>query len=274
MLDYKITEEEFRSFQNFIYDHAGIKLSDQKTLLVNSRLASRLRHYSLDSFSQYFDLVMESPPQGERQVVTDLLTTNETYFFREPKHFAHLEKEVLPKWRGGRPFRVWSAASSTGEEAYSIAMLLDDMLGSMPWEIVGSDISSRVLKKAQQGLYQQTRIDGIPREYMSRYCLKGTGDYAGSLLIDKKLRQNVTFTTYNLKKPERKMGPFHIIFLRNVLIYFDAETTKQIINNLVRELHNDGLLFIGHSESIKGVHRDLEAVIPTVYRKTPGGKRK
>lgn len=267
MLDYKITDSEFNSFREFIYDHAGINLSDRKAALVTSRLGKRLRHYSLGTFAEYFDLMIASSQDGERQVVIDLLTTNETYFFREPKHFAFLEKEVLPKWRGGKTYRVWSAASSTGEEAYSIAMVLDDILGGHPWEVFGSDISSRVLKKAQQGLYQQNRIEGIPKAYLHKYCLKGAGEHEGMLLIDRKLRQKVTFAAVNLKRPLGGLGPFHIIFLRNVLIYFDLATKKQIIKQLVEEMHVDGLLFIGHSESLKEVHSGLEVVIPTVYRK-------
>ncbi|MDH3354641.1 MAG: protein-glutamate O-methyltransferase CheR [Chromatiales bacterium] len=267
MLQFKITDSEFKLIRDFIYDHAGINLSDEKKTLVTSRLSKRLRHYSLNSFKEYFDLMIASPKDGEQQVAVDLLTTNETYFFREPKHFAFLEKEVLPNWKGRGPLRVWSAASSTGEEAYSIAMLLDDMLGNRPWEIFGSDISSRVLKSAQQGHYIQNRIDGIPKEYLRKYCLKGTGDHEGTLLIDSSLRKKVRFAPVNLKRPLGNVGEFDIIFLRNVLIYFDIETKRQIIRQLVEKMHPDGYLFIGHSESLKGIHDGLETVMPTVYQK-------
>jgi len=267
MLQFSITDREFNSFREFIYDQTGISLSDEKKTLVISRLSKRLRHYSLNTFKDYFELVIASSQEGERQAVIDLLTTNETYFFREPKHFSFLEKEVLPKWKGGKTLRVWSAASSTGEEAYSIAMLLDDMLGNLPWEIFGSDISSRVLKTAQQGHYQLHRIDGIPKEYLRKYCLKGVGEHDGTLLVDKTLRKKVTFASVNLKMPLRNLGLFDIIFLRNVLIYFDVETKKQIIKQLVEQLQPEGYLFIGHSESLKGIHDGLETVIPTVYRK-------
>lgn len=267
MFHFKITNNEFNSFREFIYDHAGISLSDEKKTLVSSRLGKRLRHYSLNTFEQYFDLVVASSLSGERQVVIDLLTTNETYFFREPKHFEFLQKEFLATWKGGKTLRVWSAASSTGEEAYSIAMLLDDVLCNHPWEIFGSDISSRVLKTASQGHYQQQRIDGIPKAYLRKYCLKGTGEHEGTLLIDKKLRKKVTFAPVNLKRPLADIGPFDVIFLRNVLIYFDSQTKRQVIKQLVEEMAPQGYLFIGHSESLKGVHDGLETVIPTVYRK-------
>lgn len=267
MHQFKISDSEFNAIRSFIYDQAGIKLSDEKKTLVTSRLSKRLYHYSLSSFKEYYDLMISSSRDGEQQVAIDLLTTNETYFFREPKHFAYLEKKILPQWKGGRTLKVWSAASSTGEEAYSIAMLLDDMLGQKPWDIFGSDISSRVLRAARQGVYQQHRIDGIPQEFLKKYCLKGIEEQEGSLLIDRKLRQKVSFSSVNLKQPLGNIGPFDIIFLRNVLIYFDTETKKHIIKQLVEKMHPDGYLFIGHSESLTGIHDGLISVIPTVYQK-------
>jgi len=267
MLQFTITDKEFNSFRNFIYDNAGINLSDEKKTLVMSRLSKRLRHYSLNTFQEYFDFINNSPQGKEYQTAIDLLTTNETYFFREPKHFTFLEKEILSNWQGEKTFRVWSAASSTGEEAYSIAMLLDDKLGHRSWEIFGSDISRRVLMAAQQGHYLQNRIDGIPKEYLRKYCLKGVDEHEGTLLIDKKLRQKVHFASVNLKNPSMEVGLFEVIFLRNVLIYFDLETKKNIIKYLVSKIRPKGYLFIGHSESLKEIHDGLESIIPTVYQK-------
>lgn len=267
MFQFEITDSEFNLFRSFIYDHAGINLSNEKKNLVTSRLSKRLRQHSLDTFKQYFDLMSDPSQAVERQVVVDLLTTNETYFFREPKHFAFLEKQILPQWPLGRNLRVWSAAASTGEEAYSIAMLLDDMLGTRPWEVFGSDISSRVLQVARQGLYQQYRIEGIPGEFLRKYCLKGVAEHEGSLLIDSSLRKKVRFSELNLNRPLGDIGRFDIIFLRNVLIYFDLETKIQIIKQLVDKMQPDGYLFIGHSETLKGVHTGVASVIPTVYRK-------
>jgi len=267
MLNYKITDREFNLFRDFIYKKAGINLSDEKKTLVTSRLSKRLRHYSLDSFKAYYDLLTSPDSASEKQMAIDLLTTNETYFFREPKHFTYLEKEILTQWNNRRTLRLWSAASSSGEEAYSLAMLFDDMLGSKPWEIFGSDISTKVLKKAQQGHYLQNRIDGIPKEYLQKYCLKGTGEHQGTLLIDSKLRKRVTFSQVNLKEPIRNVGAFDIIFLRNVLIYFDIETKTKIVNQLIDKLQPEGYLFIGHSESLKGINERLKTVAPTVYQK-------
>jgi len=267
MLNYNITDGEFNLFRDFIYQQAGISLSDEKKTLVTSRLSKRLRHYSLKSFQNYFDLLTRPDSLSEKQMAVDLLTTNETYFFREPKHFAFLEKEILKKWDGKRKLKLWSAASSTGEEAYSLAMLFDDMLKNKPWGIFGSDISTRVLKKAQQGHYIQNRIDGIPKEYLHKYCLRGTGEQEGTLLIDSKLRSRVTFAQINLKQPLLNVDSFDIIFLRNVLIYFDRETKTKIINQLIDKLRPDGYLFIGHSESLKDITSKLKTVIPTVYQK-------
>ena len=270
MFEFTISDSEFQSFRAFIYENVGINLSNEKKTLVTSRLSKRLRHHSLRTFKEYYDLVMASSLGGERQIVIDLLTTNETYFFREPKHFSFLKTEILAKWKGGKTFRVWSAASSTGEEAYSIAMILDDVLAHHPWEIFGSDISSRVLKAAQKGHYQQNRIDGIPKAYLQKYCLKGIDEQEGTLLIDRKLREKVTFASVNLKKPLGEIGDFDLIFLRNVLIYFDAETKKHIVNQVANKLKPGGHLFIGHSESLKSVHDELDMVIPTVYRQVSG----
>jgi len=262
-----ITKNEFNLFRNFLYENVGIKLSDAKHTLVTSRLNKRLVHHSLSSYQSYYDLVVSSPLTGERQIAIDLLTTNETYFFREPKHFDFLEQQILSQWRGGRTFTVWSAASSTGEEAYSLAMLLDDILGHRPWSIFGSDISHRVLKAAQRGLYLQDRIDGIPQRYLKKYCLKGCGVHEGSLLIDSKLRAKVSFASVNLKRPLPDVELYDVIFLRNVLIYFDQETKQLIIRQLIEKLRPKGYLFIGHSESLKDIRCGLKMLIPTVYQK-------
>ncbi|HED33322.1 MAG TPA: protein-glutamate O-methyltransferase CheR [Gammaproteobacteria bacterium] len=267
MFQFKITNSEFILFREFIYDYAGINLGDEKKMLVTSRLGKRLRHYSLKNFRAYFELINDTSHAAERQVAIDLLTTNETYFFREPKHFKFLKKEVLSRWSSGKALRVWSAASSSGEEAYSIAMLLDDVLENRPWEVFGSDISSRVLKRARQGHYLQSRIDGIPEEYLRKYCLKGVGEHEGTLLINKALRKRVRFSSVNLKKSLEEVGFFEVIFLRNVLIYFDFDTKRNIIKQLIEQMQPRGYLFVGHSESLKGIHEGLEFVAPAVYQK-------
>jgi chemotaxis protein methyltransferase CheR len=266
MQQIEITANEFRLISKFLYDQTGINLGPEKKMLVTSRLAKRLKYHALTSYLDYYHLVMASLADGERQTAIDLLTTNETYFFREPKHFSFLEHQILKQWKGGKTLRVWSAASSSGEEAYSIAMLLDDKAGVHPWSVFGSDISTRVLEKARAGHYSLDRTEGIPESYLKKYCLKGTREFEGTLLIDKKLRQRVSFEAINLKKSFDKIGLFDIIFLRNVLIYFDKETKQQIVKNIISTMEPEGYLFIGHSESLTGINSGLTAVAPTIYQ--------
>lgn len=267
MLQFEISNDEFGLFKNYIYQSAGIDLGPDKKTLIVTRLSKRLRHHGLGSFSEYFNLMMGPKASAEQQIVVDLLTTNETYFFREPKHFSFLETEILSNWHSSKTFRVWSAASSTGEEAYSIAMVLDDRLGVRPWQVLGSDISTRVLEVARKGHYIQNRIDAIPKDYLKRYCLKGVDDQAGTMLIDKKLRDNVSFEYMNLKRPTADVGMFNVIFLRNVLIYFDLPTKKYIVKQLVEKLLKGGYFFIGHSETLNGIDSQLNSVGPAVYQK-------
>ena len=183
--------------------------------------------------------------------MVDLLSTNETYFFREPGHFDFLRNNILPDHPVGGPMRVWSAASSSGEEAYSIAMLLGDVLGKSSWEIFGSDISTRVLEKARRALYPLARHEGIPEGYLKRFCLRGKGPHEGSFLINTELRDRVRFAQINLNKSLPELGEFNVIFLRNVLIYFDFETKQKIINRLGSVLSPGGYLFIGHTENLQ-----------------------
>lgn len=267
-MEFTITDQEFSQYRAFLQDKVGICLSDNKKTLLIARLSKRLRHYQIDSFGRYFNMVMEHTQPGEEQMMTDLLTTNETYFFREPHHFDYLKNEVLAEHKQTNGFRIWSAASSTGEEAYSIAMLLADHFGLNSWEIIGSDVSSRVLETAKQGKYIMERIDGIPQHNLKKYCLKGFGSEEGSLLIDKSLRDNVSFRQVNLNMGLPDLGLFDVIFLRNVLIYFDQKTKRQIVRRVLSLLKPGGIFFIGHSETLKGVNESVQMVAATTYKKT------
>ncbi|MFT6702374.1 MAG: chemotaxis protein methyltransferase CheR [Pseudomonadales bacterium] len=263
----EISSKAYKSIREFIYNEAGIDLGDSKQMLVSSRLNKRLRHYQLESYDQYADLLLNN--KGiERKMAIDLLTTNETYFFRESEHFAALKKLVLDKHPHDRMFRLWSAASSSGEEAYSIAMVLDDFFGDRgKWEIFGSDINSVVVEKAKLGLYQCLRIDAIPQGFLRKYCLKGRGEYEGFLLIDEKLKRKTSFSEINLTKPLPEVGLFDVIFLRNILIYFDAKTKEKIIRSLLTKMRPKGILFIGHSESLKSMDLPIDLIGPTTYQK-------
>ncbi|MDD2915940.1 MAG: protein-glutamate O-methyltransferase CheR [Gallionella sp.] len=262
-----INDQEFSQFQKLIYQLAGINLSPAKKALVGGRLAKRLTKHSLGSYGDYFKLLTGGRNTDELQVAVDLLTTNETYFFREPKHFDFLRDKVLSGHKPGCKFRVWSAACSSGEEPYSVAMVLADHLGDGPWEVVASDICTRVLDKARTGHYPMDRIDGISREHLSRYCLKGVSSQENTLLVDKKLRSRVNFMQVNLNQSLPALGEFDLIFLRNVMIYFDQETKRQIVQRMLPLLKRGGHFLIGHSESLHGVVDTLHPLAPSIYRK-------
>ena len=263
-----ITDQEFGLFQRLIYKIAGINLADSKKVLLVGRLQKRLRHHELDTFTQYYRMLASGQHPEELQIMVDLLTTNETYFFREPKHFDFLVEEILRKRRSAGSFRILSAASSTGEEAYTMAMVLAENLRNAPWEVVGTDISTQVLEKARRGHYPLERNEGIPPAYLSKYCLKGVRSQEGSFLISSELRQRVSFHHLNLTLPVRQdLGLFEVIFLRNVMIYFDTDTKRKVVDNLLPLLAPDGYLIIGHSETLNGISDGLNALRPTIYQK-------
>jgi len=268
-MSYEINDIEFKKFSELIYDIAGITLTDAKKTLLTGRLAKRLKALDLATYTQYFKYVSDPAHADELNNMVDLLTTNETYFFREPQHFDFL-KQIVPKSiKQGQTFRVWSAAASIGAEAYTIAMILADILGENgPWEILGTDISSSVLEHARSGHYRIAESEKIPTQYLKKYCLKGKSDQAGTFLISQKLRQHVSFEQMNLNVDKlRHVGEFDVIFLRNVLIYFDIPTKQRVIANLVPALKNGGYLIVGHSESLTGINSALTQMKPTIYRR-------
>jgi chemotaxis protein methyltransferase CheR len=261
-----LTDREFFQFKDLIYRIAGISLSPAKKPLVSGRLAKRVKAHQLPSYGDYFRLLGNHP--DEMQIAVDLLTTNETYFFREPKHFDFLRERILPQHQSGRLFRVWSAASSSGQEPYSIAMTLADGLGDRPWEMVASDISMQVLEKARAGHYPLEQTKHIPKRYLSSYCLKGVGSQDGTFMIERGLRSRINFKQVNLNAPLPQLGEFDLVFLRNVMIYFDTETKRQVVGRILELLKPGGYLLIGHSESLNGVVDGLQSVMPAVYRKS------
>lgn len=262
-----ITDVEFGRFQRFIFDAAGITLSAGKKALVCGRLAKRLQANQLNTYTEYIELLSSGKSANEVQTAVDLLTTNETYFFREPKHFELLRELALHAASRSQPFRVWSAASSTGEECYSIAMVLADCLGNAAWEVVGSDISSRVLERARAGHYPLERTQHIPPTYLKRFCLKGHGEQEGTLLIDRQLRSRVSFAQVNLNTELPRLGSFDLIFLRNVMIYFNGDTKRAVVERVLAALKPGGHFFIGHSESLNEISTAVQPVAPSIYRK-------
>jgi chemotaxis protein methyltransferase CheR len=265
-----ISDQEFSCFQRFIYEAAGITLSSAKKALVCGRLSKRLQQRNLRSYAEYFQLLSRADEAAEVQTAVDLLTTNETYFFREPKHFEVLRQQALSARGNNRGFRVWSAACSSGEEPYSIAMVLADVLDGQPWELLGSDLSTRVLQKARVGHYPVSRAKQVPAAYLRRFCLKGTGEHDGTLLIDKSLRSRVQLMQINLNMRLPQLGTFDVIFLRNVMIYFNAETKRQVVARILSLLKPGGYFLIGHSESLNDISTAVDQVAPSVYRKPDG----
>lgn len=262
-----ITDQEFAHFQRFIYKAAGITFSAAKKALVRGRLAKRLQEYRLASYGQYFRLLMSGKAAQEVQTAVDLLTTNETSFFREPKHFELL-REVATIARGQtRGLRVWCAATSTGEEAYSAAMVLADCLESRPWEVVGSDISQRVLERARGGHYVAERTRNVPRLYLRRFCLKGVGAQSGTVLVNRALRSRVRFIQVNLNARLPQLGAFDLIFLRNVMIYFNHDTKRAVVARALSLLKPGGYFLIGHSETLGDLTTAVKQVAPSIYCK-------
>ncbi len=266
----------FRKFQQLIYQEAGIWLATHKHALLTGRLARRLRLLGLNNMQEYYQLVTQPDQQHERAVMIDCITTNETHFFREPRHFDFLEREVFPKWQQAAAagerlprLRVWSAGCSSGEEPYSLAMLL---LKHFPeakgWEleVLGTDISTRVLEKARTAMYPLDKSKDIPAEYLRAYMLKGKGDHKGVMKVSPELHRVVRFARVNLHADSYPiLGSFDLIFCRNVLIYFDQESKMKVLSGILRHLSPSGLLFVGHSEHLGGIAPNLKTVAPTVH---------
>lgn len=262
-----INAAEFRQFKLWLHDAAGIDLKETKMKLVEGRLACRLRHYDLSSYAAYFKMIVSKKNSIEAQIAIDLLTTNETYFFREPVHFELLTNKILNHVPHNKVFRLWCAASSTGEEPYTLAMTLAESLGTTKWQIVASDINQQVLTKARSGHYAIERAHNISKHLLQKYCLKGSGPQEGTFLINKVLQNKIQFEHINLVKTLPNIGKFDVIFLRNVMIYFDNETKEKVVNKVFELLNPGGYLFVSHSESLVGIDTQFKSLQPSLFRK-------
>jgi len=270
-----LTEQEFTLFQRLILREAGIFLSEAKRALLVGRLIRRVRELELPTFGAYYSRIAGGDAQ-ELVRLLDAIATNETHFFREPKQFELLEDRVCGEWlvqaaaaQRARRVRVWSAACSTGEEPYSIAMVLLDRLGE-DWdlEIVASDLSTKVLDRAAQAVFPIGRAEEIPEHYRRRFMLRGIGPEEGNCRAGKAVRAPVRFERINLNDDEYPVtGMFDAIFCRNVLIYFDSPSRMRVIERLTRRLVPGGYLFLGHAESAARTATDLRPVMPAVYQR-------
>ena len=262
-----LQKHEFAWIRDYLYKQAGIVLNDSKVALVSGRLDKRLRYYGLSSYSEYFRTLGKPGFEQETQMAIDLLTTNETYFFREHQHFDFLKNHFFSEYPASQPLRFWSAASSSGEEAYTLAMIVSEYSKTKQWEIIGTDISTRMLEKARLGLFPMNATEKIPLSLLKKYCLKGSGQYEGFLLIDETLRRHVNFMYANLIDKLPHMGRFNVIFLRNVMIYFDMPTKQRLVERIQHYLAPGGYFIISHSESLNGIKSELQMVSPSIYRK-------
>ena len=261
----ELADSQFRLLQRLMLEASGIALAANKRPLVAGRLMKRLRHYQLPGYEQYLALLEQPQHRAERRLVVDLLTTNETYFFREPAHFSFFG-QWLARRKGS--LRVWSAACSSGEEPYSLAMVLSEHSTTQDWSILASDLSLSMLERAGQGVYELNQTLHFPEGWLQRYCLNGVGSMAGRFRVQAALRQRVSLREVNLVQPlPEGVGPFEVIFLRNVLIYFNNDEKQRIVRRLVEQLLPGGLLFIGHAESIHGFGLPLRLLSPSVYER-------
>lgn len=275
-----LNDREFKLFQALIHKEAGIFLSEVKKALLVGRLSRRIRELGLDSFEAYYRHVVEGPNPTERVELINNICTHETQFFREPRQFEFLEQTLAPRWRaeaeaGTRPkqIRAWSAACSSGEEPVSMAMsLLHHFPASAGWsvEVLATDISTRVLDKARAATWAIERAGQIPPAYLKRFMLRGTGEHHNRMKAGPEIRSVVRFQQVNLQADSYAVGDgFDLIFCRNVLIYFNAASKEHVVTRLLGRLGEDGLLFLGHAESLTGMRDQPRAVIPTVYSRIP-----
>jgi len=260
------SEEVFYLFQKLVYKKLGIHLPLKKRTMLGHRLLKRVKCLNLDGFLDYYQYIDSRLNPIELEFALELITTNETFFFREEKHFAFLEKKILPSISQNKELRIWSAACSTGEEPYSIAMLLSRYRYPAPWSLMASDVNNSVIKHAKKGIYIDERTRLLPDKYRNLYCKKGIGEFDGYLRVNSQLRNNINFFCFNLLNDMQHLGKFDVIFIRNVMIYFDDKTKQNIINKITNILTPNGYLFISHTETLHGMTHSFELIQPAIYQ--------
>lgn len=271
----QLSNAEFKKFSDLIYQQVGIFMRLEKKELLNARLGKRLRECQVDSFEEYFDYISR-PDQQNREFIKflDSVSTNFTSFYREVSHFDYLRDSVLPELManksGHRDFFFWSSASSSGEEPYTLAMFLNDFAATCTgfrYKIMATDISTRVLAMAANGVYPIEQTAKVPHDILKKYFQKGLGSSAGKVKVKDFLRHQVDFKRFNLMDEFPWQGEMDVIFCRNVMIYFDRKTQEKLIGKFYNCLTRGGYLFIGHSESIASIKHDFVQVEATTYKK-------
>ena len=258
---------EFKDIRELIYKKCGINIANDQKDSLEYKLSKRLKYFNIKSFAVYHDKLLNN--SDELQEMINVVTINETYFFREHKHFEFLRDEIIPKVKYDL-FRCWSAAGSIGAEAYSTAMILDDSMNKwQKFEVVHSDINSEVSSYAKNAIYSMKFAQKIPKNYLKKYCLQGFDENDGLFIIGEKLKKNIKYMLINLTSnlPHNELGEFDVIFLRNIIIYFDEENKKLIVENVIKRLKVGGYLFMGHSESLHYVTDKVKQIRPSIYQK-------
>lgn len=272
----QLADKDFDFLCRLVYERSRIHLGHDKKVLVASRLGKRLRQLQLPGYHAYCELLRSPDGEAELRYLIDRISTNHTHFFREQKHFDFLRETVLPQWRARansrrEVFQVWSAACSSGDEPYSLAIELAEHLApadSELWEIEASDISTRVLELARQGVYEAGRVAGVRQELLHRHFQQGVRDWEGHYRVRESLRRRVRFHQLNLLEARYPFAKqFQVIFCRNVMIYFDRPTQEALVGFLAEKLVPGGHLMVGHSESLSGVKHSLRLVQPSIYVK-------
>ena len=270
-------DSEFDFIRSLVYERSRINLGPDKRQLVSARLGKRLRATNVSTLGDYCRLLQEPGAEQELSHLIDAISTNHTFFYREIAHFDFLRDKALPelleraraeRWN---KFRVWSAACSSGEEPYSIAMTLADRLPQQQWQIEATDISHRVLAKATAGIYNHETVSRLPAEMIRTHFQRGFGPQEGNYRVKASLRDRVNFHQLNLLEGQPPFTePFQVIFCRNVMIYFDRTTQEELVGRLARRLVPGGYLMVGHSESLTHLSHSLRVVRPAVYQKPFG----
>jgi chemotaxis protein methyltransferase CheR len=276
----RLSDRDFNFLCRLVYERSRIHLGRDKKVLVASRLAKRLRQLQLPNYRAYCQMLRSSTGEQELHLLIDRISTNHTHFFREMKHFDFLREVVLPRWRATtnarrEPFRLWSAACSSGDEPYSLAIHLAEHLApaeTNAWQIEASDISTHVLEIAQRGIYGADRLAGIKPEWLRRHFQAGVRDWKGHFRVKEALLRQVRFHHLNLLADDYPFTrPFQVIFCRNVMIYFDRPTQETLVQHLAKQLLPGGYLMVGHSESLSGIKHPLRLVQPAIYLKPATG---
>lgn len=277
MADYQLRDSHYRRIRDLVFHHSSIELGENKKELVISRLGKRIRLLRLASFEEYLQYL--EGPEGSEEVLNlvDAMSTNHTFFFREVQHFEFLLDRALPELSPafkGAPLRIWSAACSTGEEAYSIAITCHEYRQRSPsfqYRVECTDISRRVLRKAEDGIFPLERLSAIPGPVARRYFVWDAHLPPGHVRIHPELRQPVSFSRLNLLAyPYPNRQPYPVIFLRNVLMYFNRETQEKLIQHMSNSLSPGGYLFIGHAENLNTLRHSLQYIQPAIYQKSHG----